>query len=83
MVYSSSVTRLGDLLDFGQLFKAYGNNLFAQISQILRQFFAKVSKALIFLVKSFLGNFYRHLALYSSKAELFQVKTVLAYTVCH
>ena len=21
-----SVTRLGDLLDFGQLFKAYGNN---------------------------------------------------------
>ena len=34
----SSVTRLGDLLHFGQLFKAFGNNLFAQISHILRQF---------------------------------------------
>ena len=34
----TSVTRLGDLLDFGQLFKAFGNNYFAQISHILRQF---------------------------------------------
>ena len=34
----SSVTRLGDLLDFVQLFKAFGNNYFAQISYILRQF---------------------------------------------
>ena len=33
-----SVTRLGNLLDFGQLFKAFGNNKFAQISYILRQF---------------------------------------------
>ena len=33
-----SVTRLGDLLDFGQLFKACGNNKFAQISPIIRQF---------------------------------------------
>ena len=33
-----SVTRSGDLLDFGQLFKAFGNNQFAQISHILRQF---------------------------------------------
>ena len=32
-----SVTRLGDLLDFGQLFKAFGNNQFAQISHILRE----------------------------------------------
>ena len=31
-----SVTRLGDLLDFGQLFKAFGNNYFAQILQILQ-----------------------------------------------
>ena len=29
---------MGDLLDFGQLFKAFGNNEFAQISYILRQF---------------------------------------------
>ena len=34
----TSVTRLGDLLDFGQLFKAFGNNYFAQILHIIRQF---------------------------------------------
>ena len=34
----SNVTRLGDLLDFGQLFKAFGNNWFAQISHMSRQF---------------------------------------------
>ena len=32
-----SVTRLGDFLHFGQLFKAFGNNNFAQISYILSQ----------------------------------------------
>ena len=32
--HSGSVTRLGDLLDFGQLFKADGNNYFAQITHI-------------------------------------------------
>ena len=40
-----SETRLGDLLDFGQLFKACDNNKFAQISHILRHFFVKVSKS--------------------------------------
>ena len=35
---ATSVTRLGNLLDFGQIFKAFGNNYFAQISHILRQF---------------------------------------------
>ena len=34
----ASVTRLGDFLHFGQRFKAFGNNKFAQISCILRQF---------------------------------------------
>ena len=34
----TSVTRLDDLLDFGQLFYACGNNEFTQISNILRQF---------------------------------------------
>ena len=34
----SSVYRLGDLLNFGQLFKASGSNYFAQISLILRLF---------------------------------------------
>ena len=63
MYLLTSVTRLGDLWDFGQLFKAFGNNSIAQISHILRQFF-KVSKPIIFLVKSFLGKFYRHLAIF-------------------
>ena len=34
----SSVTRSGDLLDFGQLFEAFCNNEFVQISYILGQF---------------------------------------------
>ena len=42
----ASVTRLGDLLYFGQLFKPCGNNYFAQIPHF----------------RQFLGNFYRHLA---------------------
>ena len=33
-----SVTRLGDFLNFGKLFKAFDNNKYAQISHILRQF---------------------------------------------
>ena len=33
-----SVTRLGNLFDFGQVLKAFGNNYFAQISHILRHF---------------------------------------------
>ena len=33
-----SVTRLGDLLHFWQLFKAGGNNYFAQISHIFGNF---------------------------------------------
>ena len=37
-VAANSVTRLGDLLHFGQPFKAFENNNFAQISYILSQF---------------------------------------------
>ena len=33
-----SVTRLGDLLHFGQIFKACGDNYFAQITHILDTF---------------------------------------------
>ena len=33
-----SVTRFGDFLDFGQLFKAFDNNYFAQISHFLGNF---------------------------------------------
>ena len=32
------MTSLGDLLHFGQLFKAFGNNYFAQIVHILGNF---------------------------------------------
>ena len=107
----SSVTRFGDLLNFGQLFNAstsyvtcniqskpyphYAKNCLwhwhqdsKQCDQIWRfiglwptfkcfwqqticpnlphslAFFVKVSKSIIFLVKSFLGNFYRHLAIF-------------------
>ena len=33
-----SVTRLGDLLDFWQVFEAFGSNKFAQVCHILKQF---------------------------------------------
>ena len=42
MAIISSVARLGDLLHFGQLFKACGNNYFAQIAHIFIQFFKDV-----------------------------------------
>ena len=51
----TSVTRLGDLLDFEQLFKAFGNNYFDQIFHILRQY---------------LGNFYRHLVIFCGHTDL-------------
>ena len=52
------MTRLGDLLHFGQLFEACGNNYFAQIAHILGNY-CKDVKIFHFLMKSFLGNFYR------------------------
>ena len=61
LLFSMSVTRLGDLLHFGQLFKACGNNIFPK-SPTLQVIFVKVSKSFIVLVKSFLGNFNRYLA---------------------
>ena len=59
----SSVTRLGDFLHFVQLFKAFGT------INLLKSFtffgnFCKVVKIFHFLVKSVLGNFYRHLAIF-------------------
>ena len=61
---STSVTRLIDLLNFGQLFKDFGNIKFAQISHILRKKFKGV-KIYHFSRKNFLGNFYRHLAIWT------------------
>ena len=58
----SSVTRLGNLLDFGTLFKAFANNYLPKTPTFFSNF-CKGAKSLIFLVKSFWGNFYRHLAI--------------------
>ena len=49
----TSVTRLGDVLNFGQLFKACGNNYFAHF---YRQF-CKGVKIFFFLVESILSIF--------------------------
>ena len=61
------MTILGDLLHFGQLFQARGNNYFAQIAHILGNFIKGV-KIFNFIVKSVLGNFYRYLATFSGHA---------------
>ena len=61
---TASVTRFGDLLDFGEVFKVFGNNYFAKNLLHSYAIFVKVSKSLIFVVKSFLGNSYRHLAIF-------------------
>ena len=58
----TSVTRLGDLLDFGQLFKILWQQLVCPNLPHSQVIFVKVLKSLIFLVKSFLGTFYTHLA---------------------
>ena len=60
-----SVTRLGDLLHFGQLFKACCNNYFAQNGPHFQAFFVKFWTFFILLVKSFLCNSYRHLAIFT------------------
>ena len=44
-----SVTRVSDLLHFGQLFKVYGNNYFAQIAHIFRAIFWRGQNLLFFL----------------------------------
>ena len=57
----SSVISLGDLLHFGQLFKACGNDYFAQIAHILDNF-CKVVEIFNFSREIILGNLYRHFA---------------------
>ena len=52
---TSSVTRLGFVLHFGQLFKANGNNYFAQISHNLG-IFCKVVKILHFASEIIFGQ---------------------------
>ena len=53
----SSVTRLDYLLNFGQFFKACGNNYLVKIANILRQLgIVKVSESFISLVKIIFGQ---------------------------
>ena len=61
---AASVTTLGDLFDFGQLFKALGQQLICPNLPHSQAIFEKVSKSFIFPLKSYLGNFYRHLAIF-------------------
>ena len=68
----SCVTRLGDLLDFGQ--QLVCPNLPHSL-----EIFVKVSKSVIFLVKSFLGNFYRHLAIFFVLVTLKKSDSVLRF----
>ena len=56
-----NVTRSGDLLDFGQLFKA---TIDLPKSPTFLGKFRKGVKIYHFLVNSFLGNLYRHLAIF-------------------
>ena len=57
-----SVTRLGNILDFGQLLKPLAPINLPQSSPFLSNYCKGVK--IIFLVKPFLGNFYRHLAIF-------------------
>ena len=57
MIIENSVNRLGDLLDFGQLLKPLATINLPKSPTFLGNF-CKGVKILIFLVKSFLGNFY-------------------------
>ena len=59
-----SVTRLGDLLDVGATFQSLWQQLICPNFPHSQAIFVKGSKSSIFLVKSFLGNFYRHLVMF-------------------
>ena len=52
-----SVTKFGDFLDFGQLFKAFGNNYFAQISHIHKQFLERCQNISFFYWNHFWATF--------------------------
>ena len=56
--------QIGQFLHFGQSFKVGGNNYFTQITHIVMRFIVKVLKSFIFLVESFLGNFFKHWAIF-------------------
>ena len=61
---SHQCDQIGWFIALWQLFKASGNNYFVQIAHILRQLLLRCPKSFIFTLKYFLGNFYRHLAIF-------------------
>ena len=67
------MTSSGDLLDFGQLFEA-----FLKSSTFLGNFCEGV-KIYLFLLKSFLGNFYRKLEIFSGHTVYKKKVTLLAH----
>ena len=63
-----SVTRLGDLLDFGHFLKPLAIINLPKSSTFLR-IFCKVVKIYPFSIEIILGNFYRHLAIFSGHTD--------------
>ena len=74
------MNRLGDLLHFGQLLKPEAAIAFPKLPLFLGNIL-KVSKSFIFLVKSFFGNFNRHLATFTGHAGCIFRKLKLAFFV--
>ena len=56
---------IGRFIALWATFKSLWQKLFTQITHIFWQFLVKLSKFFIFLVKSFLGNFYRHFTVHT------------------
>ena len=75
-VIVTSMTRFCSLLDFGHLFLSLWQQLICPNLPHSQAIFVKASKFIIFLQKSFLGNFYRHLAIFSGHRHF--VKNLIA-----
>ena len=69
------MTRLGDLLDFGQLFKAFAIINLTKSATFLG-IFVKVLKIYHFPSEIILGNFLRHLAIFSGHTATDQSNNV-------
>ena len=72
MRVSTSVTRLGDLLDFGQRLKPLATIDLPKFSTFLGNF-CKGVKIYHFSSEIILGNFYRHLAIFSGRTGIYNV----------
>ena len=75
----ASVTRLGNLLDSGQLFQSLWQQLNCPNLPHSYAILVKVSNSIIFLVKSILGNFYRHLVIFSGHTDCGVILALCVY----